>query len=85
MIRPLRVIMPLYNEEIHFIARADSDRNYVHEIRIAKINAGELGSGTALTSATLYRLMFGEAIPDTKCDLRFQRGSAGQVNHGQNH
>ena len=27
MIRPLRVIMPLYNEEIHFIVRADSDRN----------------------------------------------------------
>lgn len=64
LIRPLRVIMPLYNEEIYFIARADSERNYVHEIRNAKINAGELGSGTALTSATLYRLMFGEAIPD---------------------
>ncbi|MGH6609905.1 MAG: TAXI family TRAP transporter solute-binding subunit, partial [Burkholderiaceae bacterium] len=64
MIRPLRVIMPLYNEEIHFIARADSDRNYVHEIRNAKINAGELGSGTALTSATLYRLMFGESMPE---------------------
>lgn len=64
MIRPLRVIMPLYNEEIYFIVRADSDRNYVHEIRNAKINAGELGSGTALTSATLYRLMFGEPMPD---------------------
>ena len=64
IIRPLRVIMPLYNEEIHFIVRADSDRNYVHEIKNAKINAGELGSGTALTSATLYRLMFGGPIPD---------------------
>ncbi|MDO9164651.1 MAG: TAXI family TRAP transporter solute-binding subunit [Rhodoferax sp.] len=64
MIRPLRVILPLYNEEIYFIVRADSDRNYVHEIRNAKINAGELGSGTALTSATLYRLMFGEPLPD---------------------
>lgn len=64
MIRPLRVIMPLYNEEIYFIVRADSDRNFVHEIRNAKINAGELGSGTALTSATLYRLMFGEPMPD---------------------
>src|SRR6186997_3572848 len=49
MIRPLRVIMPLYNEEIYFIVRADSDLNYVHEIRDARINAGELGSGTALT------------------------------------
>ena len=27
MIRPLRVIMPLYNEEIYFIARADSCRH----------------------------------------------------------
>ena len=64
MIRPLRVIMPLYNEEIHFIVRVDSDRNYVHEIKNAKINAGELGSGTALTSATLYRLMFGGPMSD---------------------
>ena len=65
LIRPLRVIMPLYNEEIYFVVRADSDRNYLHEIKNAKINAGELGSGTALTSATLYRLMFGEPMADT--------------------
>jgi hypothetical protein len=64
MIRPLRVILPLYNEEIYFIVRADSKRNFVHEIRNAKINAGELGSGTALTSATIYRLMFGEPMAD---------------------
>ncbi|MDB5744491.1 MAG: TRAP-type uncharacterized transport system protein periplasmic component [Polaromonas sp.] len=64
LIQPLRVIMPLYNEEIHFIVRADSERNFIHEIKNAKINAGEAGSGTALTSATLYRLMFGEAMPD---------------------
>jgi TRAP transporter TAXI family solute receptor len=64
IIRPLRVIMPLYNEEIYFIARADAPIGFVHEIRGAKMNAGELGSGTALTSATLYRLMFGEALPE---------------------
>lgn len=63
MIRPLRVIMPLYNEEIYFIVRADSELNYIHEIQNAKIGAGESGSGTALTSATLYRLMFGEPMP----------------------
>jgi len=63
-IRPMRVIMPLYNEEIYFIVRADSERNFIHEIKNAKLNAGELGSGTALTSATLYRMMFGEALPD---------------------
>lgn len=65
LIRPLRVIMPLYNEEIYFIVRADSERNFIHEIKNAKLNAGESGSGTALTSATLYRLMFNEAMPDS--------------------
>ena len=64
LIQPLRVIMPLYNEEIYFIVRADAEQNFIHEIKNAKINAGESGSGTALTSATLYRLMFGEAMPD---------------------
>ncbi len=63
MIKPLRVVMPLYNEEIYFIARADSDLDNIHDIQTAKINAGETGSGTALTSSTLYRLMFGEAMP----------------------
>jgi TRAP-type uncharacterized transport system substrate-binding protein len=56
--------MPLYNEEIYFIARADSELNYIHEIKNARINAGESGSGTALTSATLYRLMYGGPIPE---------------------
>lgn len=64
LIRPLRVILPLYNEEIHFVVRADSERNFIHEINNAKLNAGEQGSGTALTSATLYRLMFGQPMPD---------------------
>jgi len=63
MIRPLRVIMPLYNEEIYFIVREDSPLNYLHDIRNARINVGELGSGTALTTTTLYRLMFGGPVP----------------------
>src|SRR5439155_4922496 len=69
MIRPLRVIMPLYNEEIYFIARADSPLNYIHEIKGARINAGELGSGTALTTTTLYRLMFNEPIAEANASF----------------
>jgi uncharacterized protein len=69
MIRPLRVIMPLYNEEIYFVVREDSPLNYIHEIRNARINAGELGSGTALTTTTLYRLMFNEPIPAANASL----------------
>ena len=66
IIQPLRVILPLYNEEIYFIVRADSDLQYVHEIKGARINLGELGSGTALSTATLYRLMFNEPIADAR-------------------
>jgi uncharacterized protein len=65
LIRPLRVILPLYNEEIYFIVRSDSKMEYVHEIANAQINAGELGSGTALTTTTLFRLMFNRPIPDS--------------------
>ena len=66
IIRPLRVILPLYNEEIYFVARADSPMNFVHEIKDARINAGPIGSGTALTTATLYRLMFNQSLPEAK-------------------
>ncbi len=38
MMRRLRVILPLYNTEIHFIVRADSPMSYIHDIKNAKIN-----------------------------------------------
>ena len=66
IIRPLRVITPLYNEEIYFVVRADSPLEYVHDIRGARINTGPVGSGTALTTTTLYRLMFAEPIAEAK-------------------
>ena len=47
IIRPLRVIMPLYDEEIYFVVRADSPLNAIHEIRNKKIGVGPIGSGTA--------------------------------------
>ncbi len=64
LIRPLRVVLPLYDEEIYFVVRADSPMKSVHEIRNARINIGPLQSGTAMSASTIYRLMFGEAIPD---------------------
>ena len=64
IIRPLRVILPLYNTEIHYIVRADSPLNYIHDIRNAKINGGVLGSGAALITHTLYRMMFNGPIPE---------------------
>lgn len=66
MIRPLRVIMPLYNEEIYFITRADAPMQSVHEIREARINVGPLRSGTALSATTLYRQMFNAPLPESQ-------------------
>ena len=64
IIRPLRVILPLYNTEIHYVARADSSLNYLHDIKNAKINGGLVGSGAAFITHTLYRMMFASAIPE---------------------
>jgi TRAP transporter TAXI family solute receptor len=63
-IKPLRVVMPLYNEEIYFITRADSPLQNVHDIKDAKINVGPLLSGTALSATTLYKQMFGKSMPE---------------------
>jgi uncharacterized protein len=64
IIKPLRVVLPLYNTEIHYIVRADSPYNYVHDIKDARINGGVVGSGAALITHTLYRMMFGRPIPE---------------------
>lgn len=64
IIEPLRVVLPLYDTEIHYIVRADSKWNYIHEIKDAKINGGVVGSGAAFITHTLYRMMFGSPIPE---------------------
>lgn len=64
IIRPLRVILPLYNTEIHYIVRADSELNYLHDIKDAKINGGLVGSGAAFITHTLYRMMFNGPMPE---------------------
>jgi len=69
LIRPLRVIMPLYNEEIYFIVRANSELQFVHEIKGAKINVGPLLSGTAMSATTLYRQMFDAPIAESNASF----------------
>lgn len=69
MVRPLRVILPLYDTEIHYIVRADSPLNHLHDIKDARINGGLLGSGAALITHTLYRMMFGRPIPDANASF----------------
>jgi uncharacterized protein len=69
IIRPLRVILPLYNTEIHYIVRADSELNYLHDIKDVRINGGLVGSGAALITHTLYRMMFGAPMPEAQASF----------------
>ena len=65
IIGPLRVILPLYNTEIHYVARADSPLNYLHDLKDARVNGGLVGSGAAFITHTLYRMMFDSSMPET--------------------
>jgi TRAP-type uncharacterized transport system substrate-binding protein len=55
--------MPLYDEEINVVVRADSPLKTLADIKDKTISVGLLGSGTAQSATTLYRLMFGQPIP----------------------
>ncbi len=66
LLEPLRVIAPLHDELVYFIVRHDAPIDALHQIAGARINVGPLDGGTALTGATLYRLMFGTPLPAAK-------------------
>ncbi len=69
LIRPLRVVLPLYNTEINYIVRADSPLNYLHDLRDARINGGLVGSGAAVITHTLYRMMFNLPMPEANASF----------------
>lgn len=56
----LRVFMPLYREEIHFLVKKDSPLEYIHQIRGARIWMDAEKSGTYLTALNIYSKMFNE-------------------------
>jgi TRAP transporter TAXI family solute receptor len=66
LVRPLRVLLPLYNEELHLVARADAPFNALHEIKDARINVGPRRSDTAATIANLYPALFGKPLADAQ-------------------
>ncbi len=78
LISPIRVVLPLYNEEAYFIVRADSPLNYVHEIKDQRISV-PLGSGAALTATTMYNQMFGSRLPDDKTSFRSDNEGLGRL------
>ena len=60
LLRNLRVVMPLYKEEIHFIVRKDDPMENVGQIRGKQIWMDVEKSGTYLTALNIYTKIFGE-------------------------
>jgi hypothetical protein len=60
LLENLRVFMPLYREEIHFLVRKDSPLEFIHQIRGARIWMDAEKSGTYLTALNVYSKMFNE-------------------------
>ena len=61
---PLRVLAPMYAEEVVFIVRADSRLKFIHELRGRRINIGSARDGSAQTVREIYRQMFGTAMAE---------------------
>ena len=59
---PLRVLAPLYAEEVVFIVRADSRLKFVHDLRGQRVNIGSGREGSSQTVQEIYRQMFGTAM-----------------------
>jgi TRAP-type uncharacterized transport system substrate-binding protein len=56
----LRVFMPLYKEEIHFLVRKDDPLEFIHQIKGKQIWMDMEKSGTYLTALNIYSKMFQE-------------------------
>lgn len=61
LIASLRVVMPLYDEEVYFIVNKDSPLKSVLDIEGKRLAIGPVGSGTNLTAKNIYKKLFGKA------------------------
>lgn len=61
IISSLRVIMPLYDQEIYFVVRKDDPMHFIHEIENKRIYMDVEGSGSNLAAKSIYVKMFGHA------------------------
>ena len=62
LVDKLRVLAPLYDEEIHIISKKNSGISTFGDLRGKRISIGKKKSGTAMTSQLLYKEMFGEQL-----------------------
>ena len=57
----LRVFMPLYKEEVHFLVRKDDPIEFIHQIRDKALWMDMEKSGTYLTALNIYSKLFQQA------------------------
>lgn len=65
----LRLVAPLLVEELHFIVRADSPLQHVHDIEGATINTGPASGSRALTVQTVYQRLFNRSLPASQTSV----------------
>jgi len=66
LVDKLRVIRPLYNEEIHILTLANSNINSFGDLKGKTISVGKQKSGTAMTSMLLYKELFNQDLTKYK-------------------
>ena len=65
----LRLVAPLLVEELHFIVRADSPLQHVHDIEGETINTGPSSGSRALTVQTVYQRLFNRSLPASQTSV----------------
>lgn len=58
----MRVIAPLYREQIQVVVRADNGWRHLHQLQGLHINVGEAGGARERTAQALYRRLFGRPL-----------------------
>lgn len=77
LVKHLRVIKPLYDEEIHILTRKDSSIKNFGDLKGKTIFIGKPKSGTAMTSMLLYKELFGERLIKYKTDKALKSDKEG--------
>jgi hypothetical protein len=66
LLAPVRLVVPLHQEALYFIARRDASFDTIQDIREARINVGPLRGSTALAATSLYPALFEAPLPEAR-------------------
>jgi hypothetical protein len=60
---PLRIVAPMFLEEVHVIVRADSPLSSIQQLKGRRINVGPAAGARARTATRLYEALFAARLP----------------------